>query len=65
MKPNQLYELRHEAGLTVAELAKKSRISLAYIRQAETGKVPLTWLMAERLALALDVPGDELVEAQR
>jgi transcriptional regulator with XRE-family HTH domain len=57
-----LRKLRGAQGLTMAELAKKARVTDAYIAQLETGKKTNPSLdVLKRLARALGVPVGELL----
>ncbi len=57
-----LQKFREEKGLSQLELAKKSSVSQAFISQIESGKKVPTVFIAKKIALALDIPVDGLIE---
>lgn len=57
-----LTELRAKAGMTQAELAEASGVSLGSVRNLEQGIRQPSWEMVQKLASALGVSFDELAE---
>src|SRR5262245_45106451 len=60
----RLREARVRAGLTVAELAQRSKLSRRYVTEAEAGRANLSILKLAALAAALRAPLAELVDLQ-
>lgn len=52
--------LRMEAGLSQEELANKTKVHRTYIGMIERGEKNITIRNAEKIALAFNVPIDEL-----
>jgi transcriptional regulator with XRE-family HTH domain len=54
-------DLRQQAGLTQAELAKRAELQEEEIAALETGKLEPTWGDLRRIAAALEVPLPDLL----
>lgn len=52
--PNRVKQRREELGLTQADLAKKLKMSVAYINKIENERKPINVVLAIRIAKALD-----------
>jgi transcriptional regulator with XRE-family HTH domain len=62
MLPRILRELREQAQMTRTELAKKAKVTTAYVSMIEAGKRKSPSLpVLRRLAKALGVPATELL----
>ncbi|MFN3690729.1 MAG: helix-turn-helix domain-containing protein [Fimbriimonadales bacterium] len=58
----RLRELRKERGLPIAVLARKARVGLQTLSNAERWGLPLPYKSAERIAQVLGVPVEELLD---
>jgi len=56
---------RLEKGLSLSELARRSGVSKSYLHDIEQGKSYPTVLVLCKIAIALDVPADELFSYDR
>lgn len=58
---SRLRELRHERGLTQAELSRRAKIALSYVGRLEAGTSAPGIDLLDRLAQALGVPSSGLL----
>jgi transcriptional regulator with XRE-family HTH domain len=62
---DRIKELRHSAGLSQEELARKADVTVSALRKIEQGSVPNPkWLTIRAIMNALDGSLDELSEGQ-
>ncbi len=58
--PNRVKQRREELGLTQADLAKKLKMSIAYINKIENERKPINVVLAIRIAKALDTTVEDI-----
>ena len=61
---NRIRELRHAAGLSTDELAKKAGMSVSHVRLLETGERPLDADARQKIARALECAPTDLAGPQ-